>query len=169
MNLKNAKIAGFLTKAQGDGQCFHCGTGIKHCVIVIDTDSGERVTIGTSCAEKVGVDKFALKHRLTSKEAEARQERIQIREDVERQKRIEMQTRIDIKKAKRKEQVGFIVDHLESLESEFYSSLAEQLLNDQLSFRQATFVCKAMVGGTGRRNKKNAEKWDHILELVTEI
>jgi hypothetical protein len=164
MNLKNAKIAGFLTKASG--MCFHCGAGIKHCVIVIDPATGENVTIGTTCAEQVGVDSYALKHRLTSEAAEAKKEKQRKFEDAQFQKRAEMKARMDAKKAKRKEEVGFIIDHLESLNSEFHNSLAEQLLRGGLSYRQATFVCKAMVGGTGRRTKKNAEIWDNILDLA---
>ena len=167
MNLKNAKITGYLTLAQASEMCFHCGTGIKHCVIVRDPESGENVKIGTSCAERVGVDNYALKNRLTSEQAKARKERIKAREDMEAER---FKKEIEIGRAKmeaREKKVGHIVKALRSIGDPFHASLADQLTNGRLSYRQATFVCKAVVGGSGRRNKKNAEQWDRILDLST--
>ena len=64
---------------------------------------------------------------------------------------------------KRREVVGDIVDMLNRLGEDFYSSLATQLEERPLSQRQAFFVAKA-TSCTGRRNKKNAEAWDAIEE-----
>jgi hypothetical protein len=167
MNLKNAKILGYTTLPQASGLCFHCSTGIKHCVIVRDPESGENVTIGTSCAERVGVDNYALKNRLTSEQAKARKEKIKAIEDMKAEK---FKKEMEIGRAKmeaRKEKVGHIVEALRLIGDHFHTSLADQLTGGRLSYRQATFVCKAVVGGSGRRNKKNAEQWDRILDLST--
>ena len=64
---------------------------------------------------------------------------------------------------KRREVVGDIVDMLNRLGGDFYSSLASQLAEHPLTQGQAFFVAK-VTSSTGRRNKKNAETWDAIEE-----
>jgi hypothetical protein len=54
------------------GCCWHCSTGIAIEVIIEDKTTGERHTIGTTCAEKVGLSKDALKAINAERYAEAR-------------------------------------------------------------------------------------------------
>lgn len=49
----------------GSGTCSHCGTAIRHHVIIRLPDGTERF-IGTDCAQRVGIDPEAVRLRLTS-------------------------------------------------------------------------------------------------------
>jgi hypothetical protein len=69
--------------------------------------------------------------------------------------------------ATRRETVGDIVDALRAVGTDFHSSLASQLETGPLSWRQAGFVAKA-TSATGRRNKKNADAWDDVVERCCE-
>jgi hypothetical protein len=54
------------------GSCWHCGTGIAIEVVIRSTVTGEVHTIGTTCAERVGLDKEGLKRYLDERFAEER-------------------------------------------------------------------------------------------------
>ena len=63
--LQNYRIVGVTEKvhqpspdapARPGGSCWHCGTAIRVCVIAQNTETGEKVTIGTTCAERIGLD-----------------------------------------------------------------------------------------------------------------
>ena len=145
----------------GAGTCSHCGTGIVHHVVIQD-EEGTRF-IGTTCAEKVGCDPEQIRYHMTDEEKAKRDEqRAQRREaaEIRRQERMSEKRMLIVK---RREIVGDIVDMLNRLGEDFYSSLATQLEERPLSQRQAFFVAKA-TSSTGRRNKKNAESWDAIEE-----
>ena len=146
----------------GAGTCSHCGTGIVHHVVIVD-ETGKTRFIGTTCAEKVGCDPEQIRYRMTDEEKAKRDaERAQRREVAE----IRYQERMAEKRmliVKRREVVGDIVDMLNRLGEDFYSSLASQLEERPLSQRQAFFVARA-TSSTGRRNKKNTEAWDAIEE-----
>lgn len=58
---------------QPGGSCWHCGTGIAIEVIVKNVTTGETHTIGTTCAERVGLDPKALKALLAERYAEQRE------------------------------------------------------------------------------------------------
>lgn len=60
---------------QGAGTCWHCGAGIKTCVVATHLDSGEVITVGTTCAERIGLDPAGLKHYLAEKFADDRRSR----------------------------------------------------------------------------------------------
>jgi hypothetical protein len=54
------------------GSCWHCGTGIAIEVVIEHEETGEIHTIGTTCAERVGLDPENLKKFLAEKFAEER-------------------------------------------------------------------------------------------------
>jgi hypothetical protein len=54
------------------GDCWHCGTAIAYCVQIRHTFTGEQHEIGTTCAEKVGLDITAVKKLLAEKRARER-------------------------------------------------------------------------------------------------
>ena len=163
MKLRDAKITGFVSRAQADGTCAHCGMGIKHCVIVIEPESGCEVTIGTTCAERVGVDSTMIRNRETHEMKADREEREEIKAAERRAKAAPMIAARKIRAA----ELADTVLALRELESPFFASLADQLESSQsLSGRQAEYVCKAF-SGTGRRNKKNATSWDSTFLLIT--
>lgn len=60
---------------QPGGSCWHCGTGIAIEVVIRSTETGETHTIGTTCAERVGLNKAELKAFLADKYAEERYQR----------------------------------------------------------------------------------------------
>ena len=60
---------------QPSGTCWHCGAGIKTCVVAKHLDSGDVITVGTTCAERIGLDPVGLKKYLAEKFAEDRAER----------------------------------------------------------------------------------------------
>ena len=49
---------------QPAGTCWHCGTSIKVCVVSKNVNTGEIVDIGTTCAERIGLDPEGLKRYL---------------------------------------------------------------------------------------------------------
>lgn len=57
---------------QPGGSCWHCGTGIMVEVVIQNTKTHETHTIGTTCAERVGLDRVELKAMLAEKFAEER-------------------------------------------------------------------------------------------------
>ena len=57
------------------GSCWHCGTGIAIEVVIKSTETGEVHTIGTTCAERVGLSGPELKAMLAERYAEERYER----------------------------------------------------------------------------------------------
>lgn len=57
------------------GSCWHCGTGIAVEVVIRSAGSGEVHTIGTTCAERIGLNGPELKAMLAEKYAEERHER----------------------------------------------------------------------------------------------
>lgn len=58
---------------QAAGTCWHCGIGIKICVVAKQVDTGEVITVGTTCAERVGLDPAGLKKHLAEKFPDERQ------------------------------------------------------------------------------------------------
>lgn len=54
------------------GACWHCGSAIAYCVQIRHLDTGEEHEIGTTCAERVGLDAEALKRMQAAKYAEDR-------------------------------------------------------------------------------------------------
>lgn len=54
------------------GSCWHCGSAIAYCVQIRHVQTDERHEIGTTCAERVGLDPDALKRMLAEKYADDR-------------------------------------------------------------------------------------------------
>jgi hypothetical protein len=54
------------------GACWHCGSAIAYCVLIEQIDTGEQHEIGTTCAERIGLDPGALKKMLAAKFANDR-------------------------------------------------------------------------------------------------
>lgn len=54
------------------GACWHCGAAIAYCVQIRHIETGEQHEIGTTCAERVGLDADALKRMLAAKYADDR-------------------------------------------------------------------------------------------------
>jgi hypothetical protein len=151
----------------GAGSCSHCGMGILHHVVIRDEDGSQRF-IGSMCAEKVGVPKAreAIRYRMTSEQLAAREAE---REAKREAWQIAKQKEEDEKAAhlaKRRESIGHLVDMLRSFGGDFYLSLASQLEVRSLSYRQAEYVAKA-TSSTGRRNKRNAEAFDAVIDICT--
>jgi len=155
------------------GSCAHCGMGIIHHVVVKDS-AGKVHGIGTSCAEKIGLSKEAIREarndytydttpeqRAEWKAAKIKREAAQAEYD-----RLMLAARTKRLKARRKV-VAEVYAQLMLIGSNFSESLADQLWSGHsLSYRQAECVCK-MLSTTGRRNKKNAAQWDAQLDLCT--
>ena len=161
------KLGDKLNLPAGAGSCSHCGMGIIHHVVIRDENKRERF-IGSMCAEKVGVPRAqeAIRYRMTSEQIAARDAK---RASEREAWHIAEQKRQDEKAARlaaRRESIGHIVDMLRNFGGAFYLSLAEQLEFSSLSYRQAECVAKA-TSTTGRRNKRNAESFDAIIELCT--
>lgn len=57
---------------QAAGSCWHCGASIRICVLARNDDTGETVSIGTTCAERIGLDPAGLKRYLAERFAEER-------------------------------------------------------------------------------------------------
>lgn len=57
---------------QPGASCDHCGTAIVNCVHVQDTVTGQRMIVGTDCAERVGLDAAEVKKLMDAKYAEQR-------------------------------------------------------------------------------------------------
>lgn len=60
---------------QPGGSCWHCGTGIAIEVVIKSRQTGESHVIGTTCAERVGLDGPELKKMLAERFAEQREQR----------------------------------------------------------------------------------------------
>jgi hypothetical protein len=60
---------------QPGGTCWHCGTGITICVLAQHAKTKEVVTIGTTCAERIGLDPDGLKRYLRERREQRRAER----------------------------------------------------------------------------------------------
>ena len=79
--LQNHRIVGVVSKvwqaapglpSQPAGTCWHCGQGIMICVQAEDRETGEIHDIGTTCAERIGLNPVELKQFLAEKFAEDR-------------------------------------------------------------------------------------------------
>lgn len=57
------------------GTCWHCGQSIKICVQATNRDDGSVIEVGTTCAERIGLDPAGLKRYLADKFAEERHEK----------------------------------------------------------------------------------------------
>ena len=137
--------------------------GIKHCVIVIDPETGKEVTIGTTCAERVGIDAAMVRGKVTHEMKAYLEAREEIQAAERRAKAAPMIAARKIRAA----ELADTVLALRELETPFFANLADQLESNQsLSGRQAEYVCKEF-SGTGRRNKKNASAWDARFLLIT--
>lgn len=183
MNLANCKVVGYFSLPSlalaehnptaysfamadapaGAGTCAHCGTGIHHHVVV-QAEDGSRHFVGTSCAEKVGVPAELLRYRMTSDQKAARDARWVREADVRKAKEEEQAAKRAAAIERRKAVFGAVLDALNALGTEFHRSLASQLSEGSLSYRQAECVCKA-TSDTGRRNKKNSQAWENLLWL----
>jgi len=144
----------------GAGCCSQCGMGITHHTVIVD-EKGVRRFVGSDCAEKIGVDSDSIKYRLTTEQVEARTAARKARNDEWNREVAEREAKV----AERKERFSDILALLEAQGSDFHSSLAEQLSQGPLSWKQARFVAKA-TSDTGRRNKRNAAAWDGVEERV---
>ena len=162
----NAYNAAMADAPAGAGSCSHCGTGILHHVIIRDGDGPERF-IGTSCALKVGVSAQLVRLKITTDQlAVIDAQRAADNAEWQRKRQAEADELAALIAARR-ESVGDLVDMLRAVGTEFHSSLASQLETGPLSWRQAGFVAKA-TSATGRRNKKNADAWDDVVERCCE-
>ena len=132
----------------GAGQCAHCGMAIMHHVVVRDSSDGKKKFIGTSCAERIGLDSEQIRYRRTPEE--------QAEREAKRKARIEADNAIAAKykaeEAARRVEFADIIEILEAQKTEFHTSLANQLAQGNLSERQSNWVVKAVIG---RRTKKN--------------
>ena len=144
----------------GCGTCSQCGMGIMHHIVIVD-EKGVRRFVGSDCAEKIGVDKDAIKYRLTDEEVAARNARRDAR-NAEFSAAVAAREAVE---AERRERFADVLALLAAQESDFHSSLASQLVQGPLSWRQAGFVAKA-TSETRRRNKRNAASWDEIEARV---
>lgn len=177
MNLANAKVIGFFSMPgtdlleanpsaynaamsripAGAGSCAHCGTGIRHHV-VIRTEDGRTAFIGTTCAERVGDESIraCIQNRMTSEQLQSHRDE-QARKNAEWNRvAAENRARQEAESAARFEILKDIIEGLENQGTEFHSSLASQLRIGKLSDRQASFVAKAIVG---RCTKKSEDAW----------
>ena len=77
--LQHFKVVGVVEKAAvvapgtrfarevAGGSCWHCGTSIRICVQAKNQATGEIVDIGTTCAERIGLDPQELKRHLAER------------------------------------------------------------------------------------------------------
>lgn len=61
--------------SQPGGTCDYCGTAIVNCVLIEDPATGDRMVIGTDCAERVGLDAEQVKQLLRERYAAERHAR----------------------------------------------------------------------------------------------
>jgi hypothetical protein len=185
MNLKNCKIVGYFSTPSpsmaehnpiayqiamsevpaGAGVCAHCGTWIIHHIVVLD-ETGVKRFIGTTCADKIGLDREAVRAKLTTEQLAERKAKLAERMEDERAKRQAHNEAVEARLTARREKVGDLVDMLRRFEDGFRQSLADQLESWPLSQRQAHFVARASLG-VKRRTDKNAEQWDAIVDRCT--
>jgi hypothetical protein len=154
---------------KGSGSCAYCGMGILHHV-VIQLPDGSRHFIGSDCAQKIGGEvAYCAKDRLTSEQRAAKQ----AKRDAQL---IARKAELEAITARRKTRYEQLADIFETLEAEhravrqyehqdtFWASLARQLQDGPLSYKQAHWVAKCILE---RRNKSNAVEWDSILDRCT--
>ena len=81
--LQNYRIVGFDVRhyqatpdapKQPGASCDYCGTAIVNCVLIQERTTGERMVIGTDCAERVGLDAAQVKALMDARYAEIRAE-----------------------------------------------------------------------------------------------
>jgi hypothetical protein len=144
----------------GAGCCSQCGMGITHHIVIRDEDGNKRF-IGSDCAAKIGVDADSIRYRKTTEEIAAREAKRQAWKAEYKA----LQDAEEAKIAERTERFADIVAMLLAKDTEFHKSLADQLVRNPLSWKQAGFVAKA-TSATGRRNKANAAAWDDIEARV---
>lgn len=144
----------------GSGSCAFCGNGIRHHVVVIA--GGRRAFIGTDCAARIGgtVGECVRQGVTSAKKAERDAYYARLSADRAEQERQHAELA-----ASRKERFVDVISALQAQGTEFHRSLAEQLSHGSLSDRQARYALKAIFG---RRNKRNAEFWDHMDSALTE-
>lgn len=143
---------------KGAGSCSHCGTGILHHVVIRHAD-GSTAFIGTSCAEKVGSERVqrCVRERVTDEQLAERE-----RKAAERRAESEaLIARVAANRAARYELFKDIIDPLRARGTDFHSSLADQLLDGPLSWRQAEYAAKAVVG---RCTKKTETQWEAVYD-----
>jgi hypothetical protein len=142
----------------GAGSCGHCGMGIMHHV-VIRLEDGTTGFIGTTCAEKVDDERVqcCVRQKLTEEQLRERERKA----DELRARREAEEAFHDRRIAARYELLKDILDVLEGQQTEFHSSLAQQLRLHCLSERQAVYVAKAVVG---RYTKKSEEQWNAVVD-----
>lgn len=147
---------------EGAGCCSQCGMGLTHHVVIIDENNVRRF-VGLDCAAKIGVDACQIKSRLTSEQvAEREAKRAAWNAEAKR-----LEAEREAKRAERAERFADIIAILNAKGTEFHASLARQLLDGPLSWKQAAYAVKA-TSETGRRNKKNAAAWDAIEQAIQE-
>lgn len=61
--------------ARPGSSCWHCGTAISHVVTARHSETGETIKVGTTCAERIGLDPEGLRQMLRERYAAARDER----------------------------------------------------------------------------------------------
>ena len=145
---------------EGAGVCSQCGMGIMHHVTIID-ENGVRRHVGQDCAAKVGADATQIKNRLTDEQrAEREAKRAAWNAEAKR-----LEAEREAIRAERAERFADIIAILNAKGSDFHASLASQLLDGPLSWKQAAYAVKA-TSETGRRNKKNAAAWDAIEQAI---
>lgn len=147
---------------KGAGSCAHCGTGILHHVVIRLAD-GSRAFIGTSCAEKVGSERVqrCVRERVTDEQLAERERRAAAR----RAESDALIARVAAEREVRYTAMRDIIDPLRAQQTDFHSSLADQLLDGSLSDRQACYAVKAILG---RETKKNADAWWALYERCTD-
>jgi len=179
MNLKKATVTGFFSLPSaslaehnpsaynmamaaapvGAGTCAHCGTGIRHHVVV-EVD-GVQAFIGTDCAIRIGGDAArAATSRLTTAQLEAKRQY----HEAQSAAWDEEQLRREAAKRQREERFADVMLVLRNQASGFHASLADQLTNRPLSPKQAQWVCKAVFG---RYSKKVAAAWEELDANLT--
>jgi hypothetical protein len=70
--LEKVTQAGKGAPRQPGSSCWHCGTGIMICVVSKNLDTGEIVDIGTTCAERIGLDPEGLARYMRERREELR-------------------------------------------------------------------------------------------------
>jgi hypothetical protein len=81
--LTNYRITGYVERwheplpgvKQPSGSCWHCGTGIAICVQIRHISTDEIHEIGTTCAERTGLDTSQLRAMLAERHADERHQR----------------------------------------------------------------------------------------------
>ncbi len=145
----------------GSGACEHCGTGIRHHVIICD-ETGRQAFIGTTCAEQVGSEdvRRCVREHKTS-------EQIAL-EDVERSACNAKTSALEVarkeKRARVAVKVSGLADQLADGRNGFCDSVARGLREGDLpTGRGLSIVIDILAKKHGRRGSKayNAA-WDTV-------